>query len=133
MTELSTKYKKCNFCNEIKEISNFHRSYTTTDGFQSRCIKCVYITAKIVSHTGINLPEEYINDNNRDDIEGAKILLTRMGFDIEGDIYQQFKQRIIEKHNVDIDNIPRKNKSGYIGDTRTIEYQRWYNQNLRKK
>lgn len=133
MGELSTGYKKCNLCNEVKPINNFHKNKSTTDGLQGRCTECLTIVLKIMKRGGINLPEEYINEHNKDDIEGAKILLTRMGFDIEVDIYQQFRQRIIEKHNVDIDNIPRKNKSGYVGDTRTIEYQRWYNQNLRKR
>ena len=66
-------------------------------------------------------------------VEGAKVLLTRMRFDIEGDIYQQFRQRIIEKHNVDIDNLPKRKKSSYNGATRNLEYQRWYNQNVRKR
>jgi len=131
--EISNEEKLCNWCNEVKLITFYHKNKYSADGFSPRCADCTNIVSKMVTRTGIHLPDEYITDANKDDIEGAKVLLTRMRFDIEGDIYQQFRQRIIEKHNVDIDNLPKRKKSSYNGATRNLEYQRWYNQNVRKR
>jgi hypothetical protein len=131
--EISNEEKQCNWCGEVKLITEYHKNRFGADGYSPRCATCTGVVAKVVSKTGVNLPDEYITDANKDDIEGAKILLTRIGFDLKQDIYEQFKQRIIEKHNVDIDNIPKRNKTEYNGNTRSIEYQKWYNTYKRKK
>lgn len=131
--EISNEEKECNWCGEIKLLTQYHKNKVSPDGYSPRCASCTNIVSNIVTRTGINLPDEYITDANRDDIEGAKLLLNTLGFDLEKDIYQQFRQRIIEKHNVDIDNIPKRTKTNYNGNTRTIEYQKWYNTYKRKR
>jgi len=131
--EISNEEKECNWCGEIKLLTQYHKNKVSPDGYSPRCASCTNIVSNIVTRTGINLPDEYITDANRDDIEGAKLLLNSLGFDLEKDIYQQFRQRIIEKHNVDIDNIPKRTKTNYNGNTRTIEYQKWYNTYKRKR
>ena len=131
--EISNEEKECNWCGEIKLLTQYHKNKVSPDGYSPRCASCTNIVSNIVTRTGINLPDEYITDANRDDIEGAKLLLNSLGYDLEKDIYEQFKQRIIEKHNVDIDNIPKRTKTNYNGNTRTIEYQKWYNIYKRKR
>ena len=88
--EISNEEKQCNWCGEVKLITEYHKNKFGADGYSPRCATCTSLVAKVVSKTGVNLPDEYITDANKDDIEGAKILLTRIGFDLKQDIYEQF-------------------------------------------
>lgn len=114
------KKKKCQACDRVKEITSFTKCPNCRDGFLPRCKICVsngfYIHKKKVKFTQ---EEEKLVLNgltSSDWTEYYKIMYI-LGFDIFGDIHEQF----MNKHNLPISkrrknfrNIKRPEDLGFI-------------------
>jgi hypothetical protein len=97
--------KKCARCAEIKDIDNFYDLYST-------CKTCSIEHSKNYQE-GINADLKSLAPHTRAAVLDARELLELMGYDLNKSVNLQFKERIMLKYGVDIDNPPKRPKNPF--------------------
>ena len=88
--------KKCNMCGKNLPKTEFHVNRALSDGLASRCKKCASIDARKRRNKNLTMtPIEASNDEYS--IEGARAVLSGIGYDLSKPIYPQFKERLAKK------------------------------------
>ncbi len=94
MTDNSIPKKICRLCGEVKPLTDFSKNKRTSDGRTNRCKSCDVEVQQVSAQHAIHMPEKYLNDSLERDIYGARILLTILGYDVNGDVHAQFMERM---------------------------------------
>ena len=93
------KQKMCKACNMIKEIKSFHKNKLFRDGYDTRCKLCKQEgKTSTKKHTKKDFQKSIKDAENglklssvrKEDWFGAYDLLSRMGYDLSGNISEQF-------------------------------------------
>jgi hypothetical protein len=101
--------KKCSKCELKKTLEDFNLTKT---GVYSVCKTC-QTEHRLNYEAGINADLSQLAYHSRTAIIEARELLTLMGYDLNEDINLQFKERIMLKYGVDIDNPPKRPKNPF--------------------
>jgi hypothetical protein len=97
--------KICRTCNLELPIDNFYRNTTYRDGRYNDCVPCYNIKKREYNKNRYNEPVKKNNDDspylqlrgvNKEDYETMYRFFNSIGYNIEGDIHQQF----IDRHNI---------------------------------
>ena len=78
--------KICNKCNEFKTYSEFYKHRNNKDGYVRRCKPCALLEIKKKSG---------FDHENQREVELAKELLLKLGYDLDKPINEQFEERFI--------------------------------------
>ncbi len=122
------QFHYCVTCEDYKPVSEFYKCPKCKTGYQYSCITCHRVRWR-------ELNPEPISDE-----EALEHILTKMGYDTNGDktIHEQFVERVLERSGVDL-TIPMKRKRNtkykHLNPPHwgTSEYHNWYNKEIRKK
>ena len=102
--------KKCRVCEQTKEIEKFYVVINNTDGYDHKCKVCRLIHNKYVRNNPVKKrikdevePKVAFDSFNyrlstvkKEDFYLMYEFLEKLGYDIKGDIHQQF----IDRHNI---------------------------------
>jgi len=97
--------QKCRKCNEIRDFKYFHKAPSTINGLLHTCVDCL---RKERQDKEQKIKEGYSHldlANDKSNIEGAKEILTRMGYMLdvpEYPVWKQFRTRIKDKYGIDL-------------------------------
>lgn len=85
-------YIICRICNEHKHSNEFHNSPTGP-------IRKIYVCKECnKDYIKKNSMESYSQENQ----DNAKEVLTILGYDLDGDVHQQFKDRVKSKYGINL-------------------------------
>jgi len=101
--------KICSKCELKKNLEDFSLTKTS---IYSVCKTC-QAEHRLNYEAGINADLSQLAHHSRTAIIEARELLTLMGYDLNEDINLQFKERIMLKYGVDIDNPPKRAKNPF--------------------
>jgi hypothetical protein len=101
--------KLCTRCNLEKDVTLFHRRKRATDGYQSNCKLCCNDIQRIrrgnLDYEGRkNTKDINLIGVKKEDYCNMYLFLSKMGYNIEGDIHSQF----CEKWSIIDSKQPRK-------------------------
>ena len=87
---MSLDGKICKKCNKFKPFSDFYQHKNNRDGFHTKCKPCSLIELRRTSG---------FQHNNQKEIEIAKELLEKLGYDLSKPIHPQFMERFTSYYN----------------------------------
>ena len=99
----------CAKCGLKKTMDYFSK---TKFGVYSVCKPC-QVENRLNYEEGINADLSQLAHHSRSAVIEARELLTLMGYDLNENINLQFKERIMLKYGVDIDNPPKRPKNPF--------------------
>jgi hypothetical protein len=98
--------KKCRVCEKVKNVKYFYTVKNNKDGFDTKCRMCKIDYAKNYKKNNPSKPPKNKNivgsfdyklsPLKKEDFYSMYKLLEKLGYDIKGDIHQQF----IDRHNI---------------------------------
>ena len=87
---MSLDGKICSRCKKFKPYTEFYRHRNNKDGYIVKCKPCTLIETRKTSG---------FQHQNKNEVDIAKELLEKLGYDLTKPIHPQFMDRFISYHN----------------------------------